>query len=926
MADVRIQVLGPVGAWRGGLPLDVGPAGQRALFGLLALHCGAVMRRDDIVAALWPDGTVPPSAANVIQTYVMRLRRLLEPDRPARSASAVLAKVGDGYRLCLPAAAVDVLRFREHVTAAVAAQRHGRLGDAAESLGQALRLWHGPPLAGIPVLADHPGVVALAAERQEALARYGEVLLADGRAADGLAALEEATACQPLNEAWQARLVQAYQAAGRRGEAFDTYHRVRRRLADELGVDPGAELAAAHAALLRTRPGTDAVAAVPAQLPADVRAFTGRAAELSLLDGLLPAGPAPVVLVSGAPGVGKTVLAVHWAHRVAARFPDGQLYLNLRGFDPGGVAMEPADGVRRALDALGVAGERLPATADGRAALYRSLLAGRRMLVVLDNARDAAQVRPLLPGAAGCLVVVTSRHQLIGLVAADGAHPLVLGPLGPADARRLLTRRVGAARLAAEPAAVAEMIERCGGLPLALVILAARAALDRHLPLAAVADQLRGLDGRLDALATGDPDTDLRAVFSWSYQALPPASARLFRLLGLHPGPDVTAPAAASLAACTAAEARRQLSELVRAGLAAQPVPGRYVLHDLVWAYAAEVAARAEPDGGRAHAAQRVLDHYLHSAHAAEQLTQPRQHHPLGDLARLPGVVPELAADAGQALAWLAAERAVLVAAVERAAVTAPGHAWRLARTLATYLDRRGHWDDLATVQRLAIDAARMDGDRRAQADAHRSLARAYTRLRCLDDARHHLLHAADLYGGLGDLLGQSRVQLDLSLVRERQGNLREALDHARRGLEVLRAAEGDQGLARALNAVGWCHALLGDHSAALAHCREALVRLEELDDRSGIATTLDSIGYAHLHLGDHDRAVGAFRQAAGIYRQLGDGHLEALVVSHLGDALAAAGDGPAARSAWRQALAVLDGLDPPEAEKVRSRLAAVVQ
>ncbi|WP_144122748.1 AfsR/SARP family transcriptional regulator [Catellatospora sichuanensis] len=923
MTDVRIQVLGPAGAWRGGQPLDVGPAGQRAVFGLLALHCGQALRRDDLIAGLWPDRPPPPSAANVIQTYVLRLRRVLEPDRPPRAAGTVLRKAGDGYRLCLPAAAVDLLRFRDHVTAATAAQQQGRHDDAAASLAQALRQWQGAPLADIPVLADHPRLVALAVERHEALARYGELTVAAGRPTDGLPALEEAVAGQPLNEAWHAQLIIAYQAAGRRGQAFAAYHDIRRRLAEELGVDPGAELAAAHTSLLHDTQVPPGLAVVPAQLPADVHAFTGRAGELARLDRLL-AEPAavPAVVVSGAPGVGKTALAVHWSHRIAPRFPDGQLYLNLRGFDPGGVAMAPADAVRRALDALGVPAERLPATTDAQAAQYRSVIAGRRMLIVADNARDPAQVRPLLPGTPGCLLLVTSRHQLAGLVAADGAHPLTLEPLAADDARQLLTRRVGAARSAAEPAAVAEMLDRCGGLPLAIVILAARAALNRHLPLSAVAGQLRGDDGRLDALTTGDPDTDLRAVFSWSYHALAPPAARLLRLLGLHPGPETTVPAAASLTAWTLTETRRQLGELVRAGLAGEPLPGRYLLHDLVRTYAAEVAAGSEPAPGRDAALLRMLDHYLHAAYAAEQLTQPRPDDPLGLAPPSAGAAPVDLADAEQALAWLDAERAVLVAAVERATAVSPGRAWRLARTLATYLDRRGHWADLATVQRLAVSAARRDGAPRAQAVAHRSLARAYIRLRRMDEAQAELRQAGELYREVGDLTGLSRIELDLSLMWERQGGLRQALDHARRGLEILRAAGDARGVARARNAVGWCHALLGDHAAALDHCRAALAGLAELGDRSGVASTLDSIGYAHRHRGEHDQAVDAFRQALDIYRELGDGHLEGLVLSHLGDALAAGGDGTAARSVWRQALALLDHLDPPEAAQVRLRLA----
>ncbi|MEV4415165.1 BTAD domain-containing putative transcriptional regulator [Catellatospora sp. NPDC049609] len=919
MTDVRIQVLGPAGAWRGGHPVDIGPAGQRALFGLLALHCGQVLRRDDLAAGLWPDRPAPPSAANVIQSYVLRLRRLLEPDRPARTPSAVLRKVGDGYRLCLPSAAVDLLRFREHVTAAVDHQQRGRLDDAAASLAEALRQWQGEPLADIPVLAEHPRVVALAAERQEALARYGELAVAVGRSADGLPALEEAASAQPLNEAWHARLILAYQAAGRRGQAFAAYHDIRRRLAEELGVDPGAELAAAHDVLLHTehRPPRPA-AAVPAQLPADVHAFTGRADELAALDRL--PGAVAAVVISGAPGVGKTSLAVHWAHRIASRFPDGQLYLNLRGFDPAGVSMTPADAVRRVLDGLGVSAERMPDDTDAQAALYRSMVAGRRMLIVLDNARDAAHVGPLLPGTPGCLLLVTSRYQLAGLVATGGAHPLPLAPLDLADAHRLLSRRIGATRLAAEPTAVADMLDRCAGLPLALVILAAQAALNRQLPLAAVADQLRGDGERLDALTTGEPETDLRSVFSWSYHALPAPTARLFRMLGLHPGPEITVPAAASLTDWPVAEVRRQLAELVRAGLASTPVPGRYLLHDLIRSYAAEVAAQVEPAADLRAAVLRLLDHLLRTAHTAEQLTQPR---PDDRLAAPPAPGADLAelADAEQALAWLDAERAVLVAAVEQAVTVSAGRAWRLARTVSTYLDRRGHWEDLARVQRLAVAAARHDGAPGAQAVAHRSLARACIRLRRMDEALAELRQAGGLYREFGDLTGQSRVELDLSLMQERQGRYRQALDHAQRGLAIMRGAADRHGVARARNAVGWCRALLGDHAAALEHCTAALAELAELGDRSGMASTLDSIGYAHYHLGAHDRAVGAYGQALDMYRELGDSHLEGLVLSHLGDALAAAGDGAAARSVWQQALDRLGHLDPPEAALVRARL-----
>ena len=924
MADLRIQVLGPTALWRAGDRLDLGPAGRRAAFGLLVLASSQALSVREIAAGLWLERPPPPTAENVIQTYVKHLRRLLEPDRPRRAASTVLRRVGDGYTLHLPVEAVDVLRFRRLVAAATAAQRCGRFENAAESLSEALALWQGPPLADIPALAGHPKIVALAEERNAALARYGEVMLAAGRAADGLPALEEAAAAQPLNEAWQARLIRAYQATGRRSLAFATFHGVRRRLAEDLGVDPGPELTDAHSALLHSGESPDAAIAVPAQLPADTRTFVGRAAELSQLDHLL-AGPDPsaVVVVSGAPGIGKTALAVHWVHRIAPRFPDGQLYLNLRGFDPDGIVVEPNEVIWRILDALGVPAERIPATVDGRAALYRSLLAGRRMLIVLDNARDVAQVRPLLPGAPGCTVLITARHQLAGLIAAEGAQPLTLGPLAAAEAQELLVRRVGRARTAAEPGAVHEIVERCAGLPLALVIIAARAALNGTQPLGALADQVRRNRDRLDALTTGDPGTDLRAVFSWSYDALTPAAARLFGLLGLHAGPDISVPAAASLAALTTGRVRGLLTELVRAGLATEPTVGRYCLHDLVRTYAADVVVRAGSARTRRAASLRMLDHYLHSAYAADRIAHPAcEAYAPGPPVR--GVTPETAADARTAKAWLAAERAVLVAAVERAASVSHRRAWQLARALSAYLDLRGHWDDLATTQHTAIAAARDDADPRAQAGAHRLLARAYTRLHRIDDAYAELSRALDLCLVAGDLIGQGHTHLNLSLLWERQERYPEALAHARQGLATFLTAGDDHGIARALNAVGWYHALLGDYPVALDHCRDALARLEKTGDRLTVAATLDSLGYVQHHLGEYALAIAAYRRSVELYRDLGDSHLEAFVRVHLGDTYDARGDGPAARTLWCQALEVLDRCDPPEAGKIRARLASV--
>jgi len=627
--------------------------------------------------------------------------------------------------------------------------------------------------------------------------------------------------------------------------------------------------------------------------------------------------------VFGAAGMGKTSLAVHWAHRVARHFPDGQLHVNLRGFHPAGPPMDPSEALRRFLDALGVAAGQIPADLDAMAALYRSRLAGRRVLVVLDNAADVAQVRPLLPGMPSCLAVVTSRNQLAGLVAGEGAWPVSLHPLIPTEAKDLLVRRIGAARASAEPAAVAEIVQRCAGLPLALAIFAARVVIGGGHPLQAYADELSPAAGRLDALAVGDSGLDLREVFSWSYRALGDLPARLFRLLGTHPGPDISLAAAASLAGQPPPRARAALTELVSASLVLTPIPGRYALHDLVRAYAAELAERTDPAQGAKAASGRMLAHYLHTAYAALLVLNPASSRiTLGPLP--PGVTPEVLADGQRVLAWFTAEHAVLLAVVAQAAATGRDtETWQLAWTLWTYLDRQGHWHDLAAASHAAIAAAGRAADPGGLASAHRMLARAYTRLNRLDEARTQLRHALDFYERAGDRNGQANIHLNAALVWERQDDHRRALDLARTALDLF-AADGDRaGQVRARNAVGWYHALLGDFAQTLSYCQEALAD-EALTDRRGRAPIWDSLGYAHHKLGHHAEAVACFRRALDLYRELGDRHVEGLVLMHLAEAQQAGGNTRRARVTWRRALAILTELDPPAADQIRVALAEI--
>ncbi|HVQ90164.1 MAG TPA: BTAD domain-containing putative transcriptional regulator, partial [Mycobacteriales bacterium] len=529
---MRIGVLGPVRLWRDdGEPVSPGPAGQRAVLALLALAGGHPLSRGELVDGLWQQSP-PASVANVLQTYIKRLRRILEPDRRPRSRSRVLPGVGDGYALRIDPDDVDVFRFRRLVAAAAATRRDADPYRAVTLLTEALALWDGPPLVDVPALADHPKAVALVEERYAALGAYGDAMVAAGTAVDALPTLEEAAAARPFDEAGQARLIRAYQVAGRRARAFERYHEVRHLLDEELGVEPGPELAAAHTALLHGpddlggRPvgAPDRVAPVPAQLPADVAGFTGRAAELAALDAVLdaldrsaaaPGGPPPAtaVVLSGTAGVGKTALAVRWAHRVRHRFPDGQLYVDLRGYDPDR-PVPPGDALARFLRSLGVAGADVPAGIDEQAARFRSLLDGRRMLLVLDNAASVEAVEPLLPGTPSCVAVVTSRDLLPALVARHGAHRIELDLLPPGDAADLVRVLVGE-RVEAEPDAVSALLRQCARLPLALRVAAELILARPAAPLADLVGELADQQRRLEVLdAGGNQRTGVQAVFS----------------------------------------------------------------------------------------------------------------------------------------------------------------------------------------------------------------------------------------------------------------------------------------------------------------------------------------------------------------------------------------------------------------------------
>jgi tetratricopeptide (TPR) repeat protein len=630
--------------------------------------------------------------------------------------------------------------------------------------------------------------------------------------------------------------------------------------------------------------------------------------------------------IGGTAGVGKTALALHWAHQVAAQFGDGQLYVNLRGFDPSGTPVTPAQAVRGFLDALGVPPERIPAGTDAQAGMYRSLLASKRMLIVMDNARDEQQVRPLLPASPASLVLVTSRNQLSGLAAAVGARLLSLDILTRDEAVQLLTTRIGPSRASAEPEAVDEIAALCSHLPLALAVTAARAAARPGFALAALAAELRDAAGRLDALDAGDPAVSVRTVFSWSCLQLSPDAARMFRLLGLHPGPDISVAAAASLAAAAEPAARRLLRELARGCLISEHAPGRYAFHDLLRTYAASQARDRDSQPDRDAAISRVLDHYLHTADQGAMLLYPARE-PLTLAPPRPGTRPEQPADHRQALAWFEAEHQVLLAAVTLAAETgADRHAWQLPWAMTDYLRRRGYPHERVTMMGSALAAATRLDDALGQALSLRGLGHACTELGDYDQARAHLERCLPLYQRLGDCMGEAWAQHNLSVLAEAQGRYADGLGHVAQALRLVRSIGHELGEARMLNSVAWFHALLGDYNEARACCEQSLVLIARLGDCDFGDAVWDTLGYIELHLGNFSRAAEHFEFALGLCREHGDRITEADILTHVGDARHAAGELPQARQAWQQALSVLDGLDYPDAEKIRAKLASTEQ
>ncbi|KAA2252874.1 tetratricopeptide repeat protein [Solihabitans fulvus] len=914
---MEFRILGPVEAWGPEGRARLAGARQLALLSALLLHANQVVPVEQLVDAVWAEDP-PPNAGAALQTLVFRLRRTLNTVEPSAGQRLTFTS---GYRLRVEPDELDLAAFRGHVQQGRAATR---LDAAAKEFQSALRLWRGTALDGAQGGYFAATVTRLTEERLTALEERVAVDLALGRHAELVPELRDLVDLHRTRERLHGHLMLALYRAGRAAEALQAFREIGATLADELGIDPGPDLQELHQRILC---GDAELATVPAErqdgrndLPGDIADFTGREAELARLVAALPdraaAGAVVIEAIDGMAGVGKTTLAVHAAYQLADRYPDAQLFIDLHGHTTDQEATEPRAALDTLLRALGVPAEKIPRTLDERAALWRAELASRRALVVLDNAASAAQVRPLLPGAAGCLALVTSRRRLADL---ETARTLSLDVLSATEALDLFTRIAGRDRVAEEPEASDDVVELCGHLPLAIRIAAARLRTRPAWTVAHLAERLREGQRRLTELSTGD--RSVAAAFTLSYQHLSLDQQRMFRLLGLHPGPNFGTGAAAALANADRADAERLLEDLVDVHLLQQPALDRYRFHDLLAHHAERTVQDTEPEAERRAATTRLLDYYLHTSHAAALLLDPARP-PLELAALANGVTPEPLTEQQDGRDWFQIERPVLLGAV-RLAVDAglDVHGWQLPWTMVTFLWRQGHWHDWETTQLTALAAAGRLGDLLGQAQAQRSLGTLGAVLGDTDEATSRLRQALELYAELGDQIGQAQTHRMLGQAFGGQNRYEEARHHTELATGLYREAGNRAGQASALGDTSWCNANLGNYREAIEQATEALALHRELGNRHGEAATLSNLGYSKGKLGDVGAALSDYSAAVQLHREAGDRYNEALIVDDIGDMQFAAGDLNGARDAWEQALAIMDEINHRDAESVRVKL-----
>jgi DNA-binding SARP family transcriptional activator/tetratricopeptide (TPR) repeat protein len=876
---VRFTLLGEFDVRVGDRPVQIRRPRLRGLLTALLVDLGKVVPAYVLAERIWGE-QLPANPRNALYSYVSRLRTTL--------GETAIARRSGGYLLTTDPESVDLHVFLRLLGEAAVT------GDDREKAGlltRALDLWKGEPFGGL----DTPWFAKLrdTLENRHLGARLDltDIRLRGDRAGELIPELADLAEAHPLDERLRGQLMLALSRGGRQGAALREYDRMRRLLAEELGTDPGAALRLVHEQILHGEPDTAAARPVPHQLPSAPASFVGRTELLAALDRAGAAEPVVISAIGGAGGVGKTWLALHWAAGKLDEFPDGQLYVNLRGFDPVAEPMSVSVAVRGFLHALGVDGAAVPPDPDAQLALYRSRLAGKRLLIVLDNAADSGQVVPLLPGSPTCRVLVTSRHRLGGLVATHGARPVSLDVLPPREARELLGRHLGQDRLTAEAATVDELVRLCAGLPLALGIVAARAVTSPELPLQLLAEELRDHAARLDGLDTGEAGLGLRTVFSWSLRHLTPDASALFGLLALAPGPDIGLPAAAALAGLPLATTRTVLRALENAHLVTRTASGRYRMHDLVRLYASEEAERTLPERARHDALRRVTDFYIQTSWLGNAALEPVRA-PIRIEPPLPGVGSRQFTDQAEALEWFATEHACLTAATELAVKHVWNtQVWQLAWLLNEFRSRQGLLPEREAAARFALAAAEQLGEVTAQLIAHRIFASASIFAGRPELALESVPKALALAEQCGDRLQQAHLRYVLAGAWEYHSeDYRAEFEQCEHILGLIEPEDDPRLYVRVLDLIGFCHIQWGDRPQARHWLDRAAAVARTHHDLDGEAHAVGNLGYVALRSGHWTAAIEHLERAVEVLRTTGNLRHANFFLVALGDCYRAAG------------------------------------
>ncbi|SDL43870.1 DNA-binding transcriptional activator of the SARP family [Lentzea albidocapillata subsp. violacea] len=886
----RFRLLGEVTI--DGRPLATSHASVLTVLSVLLINVNRVVRTEQLVDDLWGE-RLPAKPRDALYSYLSRLRAALPPDISVRQRSG-------GYVLQADPGSVDLHRFRALVATARADDQ-----DRVATLTEALALWTGEPFTGLTAPGLEATRPALAAEHLAARLDLHDAQLRLGRHAELLPLLHPLAEEHPHDERLARQLLLTLTACGRQHDALCHYHSLRERLADELGVDPSPETRQVYQRILDGPPTTSAV---PRELPARPGHFSARAADLAALTDATGEGP---VVISGPGGVGKTALALSWAHDHLDLFPDGQLHLDLLGFTPSGEPVPAADALQRMLAGLGVTS--VPDGVDARAALFRSTVADRRMLLVLDNAADSAQVTPLLPGTASCSVLITSRDRLYGVITAVGARALPLTTLSAEDSRLLLAERLGTARLDAEPVAVDELLTWCAGLPLALSAVAGHARMRPGFGLAVLADELRDESDRLQAMDFDDPVASLTVVLSSSYRALEPDHARTFGLLAAAPGPDISLECAKALTGNP--RVRGDLRTLERVSLAEEHLPGRWRMHDLVRLYGQ--ANAAPPD--LSESLNRLTNHVLHTAAAADRLILSSRR----PITLTPCfTVPLAFEDRAAAVAWFDAEHRTVLALQRVADDTT---SWQLAWALDSYhqLGRR-HMDDFVAALRHGLAAAQRLNDPTALLVLHLLLGKQRLNVNAFAEGERHLRAALVFAEAQNDRWRRVAALITLSHVLQQQGDPLAGLEVALDALTLTRSLGSPAWEAEAITTVGLHATKAGKFDVAEEHCREALTTSMALGDREAEAMSRATLGSVLHATGRHAEALSSLGAAAALFSELGSRFQEALAVEQIGDTLLALGRTAEAGEAYRRALPLVEQRqDSSLASRLRLKIGA---